>query len=70
MQKSVMAATPFAALSGVAGGGRNTVINYLVDHYNFGFIVSDTTRPPKFRDGKMEQDGVQYYFRKEEDFAP
>jgi len=65
--KAVLAATPFVALSGVAGGGRNTIINYLVDHYGYGFIVSDTTRPPKFRDGKMEQDGVHYYFRQEDD---
>lgn len=65
--KAVLASTPFVALSSVAGGGRNTIINYLVEHYNYGFIVSDTTRPPKFRDGRMEQDGVNYYFRNEED---
>lgn len=65
--KTVLASAPFVALSSVAGGGRNTVINYLVQQYNYGFIVSDTTRPPKFRDGKMEQDGINYYFRSEED---
>ncbi len=64
--RTILAKTPFVVLSGVAGSGRNTVINYLVDQFNYGFIVSDTTRPPKFRDGKMEQDGVNYYFRDEE----
>jgi guanylate kinase len=54
-------------LSGIAGGGRNTVINYLVEHNNYFFLVSDTTRPPKLRDGVMEQTGVQYHFRKEAD---
>lgn len=64
--KAVLASTPFVALSGLAGGGRNTVINYLVNNYDYGFIVSDTTRPPKFRDGKMEENGVQYYFSRNE----
>jgi guanylate kinase len=47
--------------------GRNTVINELVKNYDYYFIVSDTTRPPQFRDGKMEESGVQYFFRSEED---
>lgn len=54
-------------MSGLAGGGRNTIINRLVEQYDYFFLVSDTTRPPKMRDGRMEQDGVNYYFRKEED---
>lgn len=65
--KTVLASTPFVALSGLAGGGRNTVINYLVEHDNYGFVISDTTRPPKVRDGQLEQDGVHYYFRNEDD---
>jgi guanylate kinase len=67
--KKVLASTPFVALSGLAGGGRNTVINYLVERYNYIFAISDTTRPPKIRDGKLEQDGVNYYFRNEEDIS-
>ena len=57
----------FVVLSGVAGGGRNTVINRLVQQENYYFIVSDTTRPPKFRDGKLEENGIQYWFRNEEE---
>lgn len=64
--KQVLAATPFVALSGLAGGGRNTVIRQLVENYDYGFIVSDTTRPPKLRDGKMEEEGVNYYFSRDE----
>lgn len=63
--KRVLASTPFVALSGLAGGGRNTVINILVENYNYIFAISDTTRPPKLRDGKLEQDGINYYFRTE-----
>jgi guanylate kinase len=47
--------------------GRNTVINELVGSHGYYFIVSDTTRSPQFRDGKMEENGVQYFFRSEED---
>lgn len=54
-------------LLGVSGGGRNTIINHLVKTGNYKFIVSDTTRPPKTRDGKLEKSGVEYYFRSEAD---
>lgn len=64
--KRILATTPFVALSGIAGGGRNTVIRGLAQKYNFVFAISDTTRPPKLRDGRMEQDGIDYYFRSEE----
>lgn len=59
--------TKLVIMSGLAGGGRNTVIKRLVDQYDYYFLVSDTTRPPKLRDGVMEQHGVQYYFRPEGD---
>lgn len=65
--RQVLSTTPFVVLCGLAGGGRNTVIRYLVAHYNYGFDISDTTRPPKLRDGSMEQNGINYYFRSEEE---
>lgn len=64
----VLKASPFVAMSGIAGGGRNTLINYLVENGPYYFVISDTTRPPKFRDGKMEVHGVNYFFRTEDDF--
>ena len=64
---SILAQTNLVVMSGLAGGGRNTVINRLVATGKYHFVVSDTTRPPKLRDGKMEQDGVAYNFRREED---
>jgi guanylate kinase len=65
--KQVLARTKFVAVAGLAGGGRNTIINELVKNYNYTFSISDTTRPPKLRDGKMEVDGVNYFFRDEDD---
>lgn len=66
--RQVLAKTNLVVMSGLAGGGRNTVINRLVATGKYQFVVSDTTRPPKLRDGKMEQDGVHYNFRSEADF--
>jgi guanylate kinase len=66
--RAVMSSTPFVAMMSVAGGGRNTLINYLVENGPYYFVVSDTTRPPKVRNGNEEQHGVHYYFRSEEDF--
>jgi guanylate kinase len=63
--RQVLADTRLVVLAGLAGGGRNSTINYLVEHYNYTFLVSDTTRPPKLRDGVMERDGVNYHFRSE-----
>ncbi|HEX8182793.1 MAG TPA: hypothetical protein VF575_04300 [Candidatus Saccharimonadales bacterium] len=65
--QKVLAASRLALLSGLAGGGRNTVINYLVKEHDYNFLISDTTRPPKLRDGVMEQNGVNYHFRVETD---
>jgi guanylate kinase len=64
--RHVLGRANLVAMSGLAGGGRNTVINYLVEHHKYYFIVSDTTRPPKLRNGVMERDGINYYFRTEE----
>lgn len=47
--------------------GRNTMIRELLETGKYYFIVSDTTRPPQLRDGKMEENGVEYFFRSEEE---
>jgi len=65
--KRVLRNIQMVVLSGIAGGGRNTIINHLVATGRYDFVVSDTTRPPKVRDGKLEQNGVHYFFRSEAD---
>ena len=52
---------------GPTSSGRNTIIRELVKTGAYHFIVSDTTREPRINDGVPEQDGVEYWFRKEED---
>ncbi len=56
-----------ALFMGPTAAGRNTIINELIRTHgdNYYYIVSDTTRPPQVRNGRLEQDGVEYYFRSE-----
>ena len=64
---AVLGSIELVILLGVSGSGRNTIIDTLVETGRYHFILSDTTRPPKIRDGMLEQDGVQYHFRSEGD---
>lgn len=64
--KQALKGMHFVLLVAPTSTGRNTVITYLVEHLNYYFVVSDTTREPQVRDGKLEQTGVQYFFRTEE----
>lgn len=59
--------TRVVALNGPSSTGRNTVIRELLKTDDYYFIVSDTTRPRRYNDGVLEQDGREYFFRKEGD---
>jgi guanylate kinase len=48
--------------------GRNTTINELVKKDQFQFIVTDTTRKTRINDGILETNGVEYFFKTEEEF--
>ena len=52
---------------GPTSSGRNTVIRELVKTGAYHFIVSDTTRQPRANGGVMEQNGLEYWFRSEEE---
>jgi guanylate kinase len=65
--KQLLADMRLVILQGISGSGRNTIIDHLVKTGSFHQIISDTTRPPKLRNGEMERHGVQYFFRKEEE---
>ncbi len=65
--KAILRDTKLVAMVGLAGGGRSAVIRRLIATGKYVFFISDTTRPPKLRDGRLEQDGVDYFFRKPDD---
>ena len=50
-----------------SAGGRNTIIRELLKTGKYASFVTDTTRPPRLNDGVLEQDGVEYWFRSEEE---
>lgn len=64
----ILANTHIVLLVGPTAAGRNTLINILTDTGRYHYLVSDTTRPPRMNNGIMEQDGVEYWFKSEEDF--
>jgi guanylate kinase len=55
-------------LVGPSASGRNTIINELISKGGYTLIVSDTTRSPRFNNGVKEENGVEYWFRSEEEF--
>ena len=59
--------TQLVLLLGPTSSGRNTIINKLVKTGKYHVIISDTTRRPRENNGVMEQHGVEYWFRTEED---
>lgn len=49
-------------LVGVAGAGKDTVINELLKSGDYHYIVSHTTRQPRYNHGVLERDGFEYHF--------
>lgn len=64
--KQILTRTKLALMVGPTSCGRNTIIRYLVKQGGYRFLVSDTTRTKRSNDGIMEQDGVEYWFRDED----
>lgn len=54
-------------LTAPSSSGRNTILRRLMKTGDYYFIISDTTRLKRINDGVLEQDGVEYWFRSEEE---
>jgi guanylate kinase len=65
--RTILTQTKLVLLLGPTSSGRNTIINELLKSGDYHFIVSDTTRAPRTNQGVIEQDGIDYWFRQEED---
>lgn len=65
--KQTLADLRLVLMVGPTSSGRNTIIRELVKTGGYHFIVSDTTRQPRSNDGVMEQNGVEYWFRTEDE---
>jgi guanylate kinase len=54
--------TKIVFLVGIAGAGKDTVIGELLKSGDYHYIVSHTTRQPRYNHGVLEQDGEHYHF--------
>lgn len=57
----------FIMMVAPSSSGRNTIINELVKTGKYHFVISDTTRRPRVNNGVLEQKGVEYWFKTEEE---
>jgi guanylate kinase len=65
--QKILRETPLTVLIAPTSTGRNTLIKELLGTGSYYFIISDTTRPPRQNDGVWEHNGVEYFFRKEDE---
>jgi guanylate kinase len=66
--KKTLEETKVVLLVGPSSSGRNTTINKLLETGEYHYIVSDTTREKRTKDGRpVEQDGREYWFRTEDE---
>jgi len=56
-----------AVLLAPTAGGRNTIMRELLKTGRYHYIISDTTREKRINDGVLERDGVEYWFKTEEE---
>lgn len=59
--------TKIALLVGISGAGKDTIKRALLRHAVFGEIISHTTRKPRYNEGVLEEDGVDYHFISEDE---
>lgn len=60
--------TELVLMTSPTSAGRNAIIKELAKTDKYEYIISDTTRPKRVNNGDEEKDGVEYWFRNEEDF--
>ena len=58
--------TELVLLVGITGAGKNTVLNEMVKSGEYHDLITTITREPRYNNGVLEQDGVEYYFVSQE----
>lgn len=54
--------TGIVLVAGITGAGKNTVIHKLVETGKFHDLMTTISREPRFNDGVLERDGIDYHF--------
>lgn len=65
--KKILENIKLTLLLAPSSSGRNTIIEELLKTGEYHFIISDTTRLPRKNNGVMERNGVEYWFKSEEE---
>jgi len=65
--RAILAKSPVVIMVSITGGGKNTIIDRLLETNKYHYVISHTTRPPRENDGELEQNGVNYWFVSEEE---
>lgn len=64
---NTLAKINFVGLVGVSSSGKDTIMKKLDETGKYHIVVSDTTRAPRTNNGVIERDGVEYWFKSEEE---
>ena len=67
-KKKILTTARIALFDGPSASGRNTIMYRLVETGNYQQFISDTTRRPRMNNGILEKNGVEYWFKTEEEF--
>lgn len=65
--KTAIRQVNFVAITGGSSGGKDTIIRRLQETGEYHVVVSDTTRAPRINNGIKETNGVEYWFKSEEE---
>lgn len=66
--QKILTETDIVLLVGPSSSGRNTIVTELNKTGHYHYLVSDTTRKVRQKDGKdIEHNGREYWFRSEDD---
>lgn len=65
--KDILKDTKLMLFAAATSAGRNTIFKELLKTGHYHYIISDTTRKPRVNDGVPEKNGVEYWFKTEEE---
>jgi guanylate kinase len=64
----ILRKTKTAFIAGTTASGRNTIIGELLKTGEYFYILSNTTRPQRMHNGRLERNGEFYWHISEEEF--
>ncbi len=63
---ALLRATKTVLLVGITGAGKNTIRSEMMKTGEFHDLVTSVTREPRYNNGVLERDGVEYHFLTQE----